>query len=98
MFLNVYYVPGMKLNLLSVSQIMRHCPHLAVNFSNHKCYIVDKETKKTIALGVEVWASQLDISLSVGTRETGRWTSKHTTEDPGSLQSLPRRKTTLHAI
>ena len=53
MFLNVYYVPGMKLNLLSVSQIMRHFPHLVVNFRNHKCYIVDKETKKTIALGVE---------------------------------------------
>ena len=53
MFLNVYYVPGMKLNLFSVCQIIRHCPDLAVNFSNHKCYIVDKETKKTIALGVE---------------------------------------------
>ena len=24
-----------------------------VNFSNHKCYIVDKDTKKTVALGVE---------------------------------------------
>ena len=53
MFLNVYYVPGMKLNMLLVSQIMRHCLHLDVNFSNHKCYIVDKESKKTIALGLE---------------------------------------------
>jgi hypothetical protein len=52
-FLNVYYVPGMELNLLSISQIMQHSPQLGVNFSNHKCYIVDKETKKTIALGVE---------------------------------------------
>lgn len=32
---------------------MRNCPQLHVNFHNHKCYIVDKETKKTIALGVE---------------------------------------------
>lgn len=53
MFLNVHYVPGMELNLHSISQIMRHSPHLDVVFSNHKCYIVDKETKKTIALGVE---------------------------------------------
>ena len=36
MFLNVYYVLGMKFNLLSVSQIMRHGPHLDVTFSNHK--------------------------------------------------------------
>ena len=53
MFLNVHYVPSMESNLLSVSQIMRHSPHLDVNFSNHKCYIVDKHTKKTVALGVE---------------------------------------------
>lgn len=53
MLLNVYYVPGMELNLLSISQIMTHCPHLYFNFNNHKCYIVYKETKKTIALGVE---------------------------------------------
>jgi transposase InsO family protein len=32
---------------------MRHDPHLDVNFSNHKCYIVDRETKKIVALGVE---------------------------------------------
>ena len=53
MLLNVYYVPGMKFNLLSVSQIMRHGPHLDATFSNHKCYIVDWATKKTVALGVE---------------------------------------------
>jgi hypothetical protein len=53
MFLNVHYVSCMELNMLSVSQIMRHSPHLDVNFSNHKCYIVDKNTKKIIALGVE---------------------------------------------
>jgi len=52
-FLNVYHVPSMEPNLLSVSKIMRHCPQLNVNFSNHKCYIVDKETKKTIDFGVE---------------------------------------------
>jgi hypothetical protein len=43
----------MELNLLSVNQYMRHCPYLDINFSNHKCYIVDKKTKKTITLGVE---------------------------------------------
>ena len=53
MFLNVYYVPRMKLNLLLVCHIMRHFPHLDVNFRNHKCFIVDKETKKSVALGVE---------------------------------------------
>jgi hypothetical protein len=49
-FLHVYYVLGTELNLLSTSQIMRHYAHLDVNFSNHKCYVADKETKKTIAL------------------------------------------------
>jgi hypothetical protein len=52
-FLNVYYVPIMELNLLSFRQIMSHCPHLDVTFSNHERYIVDKETKKTSGLGVE---------------------------------------------
>jgi hypothetical protein len=53
MFLNIHYVPSIELDLLSVSQIMRHSPHLDVNFSNHKCYIVGKNTKKIVALGVE---------------------------------------------
>ena len=52
-FLNVYYLPGTELNLLSVSHIMRHSPQLDVNFSNHKCYIFDKETKKTVDPGIE---------------------------------------------
>jgi hypothetical protein len=54
-FLNVhvYYVPSMELNLLSVSQIMWHNPQLDVNFRNHKCYMVGKETNKIVALGVE---------------------------------------------
>jgi hypothetical protein len=52
-FLNVYYVPIMELNLLSFHQIMIHCPHLDVTFINHECYIVDKETKKMSGLGVE---------------------------------------------
>jgi hypothetical protein len=53
MLFNVYYVSDMELNLLSVHQILRHGPHLDVNFSYHKCYIVDRETNKTIALGVQ---------------------------------------------
>ena len=52
-FLNVYYVPIMELNLLSFCHIMSHCPHLDVTFSNHERYIVDKETKKTSGIGVE---------------------------------------------
>jgi hypothetical protein len=53
MFLNVHYVPGMELNLLSVSHIMRHSPLLDVNFRNRKCYIIDNNTKNIVALGVE---------------------------------------------
>ena len=52
-FLDVWYVPSMEHNLLSVSQIMRHYPHLDVIFRNHKCYMVDKSTKRIVALGVE---------------------------------------------
>jgi hypothetical protein len=52
-FLNVYYVLGMELNLLIVSSITRHYPQLDVNFTNHTCYIVDKDTKKTTTLFVE---------------------------------------------
>ena len=52
-FLNVHYMLGMELNLLLVTQIMRHCSQFVVNISNHKCYVVDKETQKTIAHGVE---------------------------------------------
>jgi hypothetical protein len=52
-FLNVYCVPCMELNFISVSQIVWHNPELDVNFSNHKCYIVDKETKKIASLGVK---------------------------------------------
>ena len=52
-FLIVHCVLGMELNLLSISRLMRHRPQLVVNFNDHKCYVVDKETKKTIANGVE---------------------------------------------
>ena len=52
-FLNVYYVPGMETNLLSVSQIMRNSPQLDVVFSVHKCSIIDRETNLTVAVGLE---------------------------------------------
>jgi hypothetical protein len=52
-FLNVYYVRVMEIILISVIHIMRHMPQLDVNFSNHKCYIVDKETKNIVSLDVE---------------------------------------------
>jgi hypothetical protein len=43
----------MECNILLVNEIMRHSPKLDVNFSNYKCYVVDKETKKIVALGVK---------------------------------------------
>eukprot|EP00253_Pinus_taeda_P016023 PITA_16023 len=52
-FLNVYYVPGMEINLLSVSQIMRNSPQLDVVFSAHKCSIIDRETILTVVVGLE---------------------------------------------
>lgn len=52
-FLNVYHVPSMELNLLFVSQIMQHCPKLDIIFSSHKCHIVDKESKKTVVVGLK---------------------------------------------
>eukprot|EP00253_Pinus_taeda_P006371 PITA_06371 len=52
-FLNVYYVPGMEINLLSISQIMRNSPRLDVVFSTHKCSIIDRETSLTVAVGLE---------------------------------------------
>lgn len=53
MFLNVCYVLGMELNFLSISQIMRHIPMLDIIFSSHKCQIVDRESKKIVAVGLE---------------------------------------------
>lgn len=52
-FLNVYYDPGMELNLLSVSQILRHSPWLDVTFSSHQCSIIDWETQSIVAVGCE---------------------------------------------
>lgn len=52
-FLNVYFVPCMKLNLLSVSQIMQHSPQLDVVFGLHKCSIVDRETRTTVVVGIK---------------------------------------------
>ncbi|MDF3686452.1 hypothetical protein [Enterobacter hormaechei] len=46
-FLDVYYVPGMELNLLSVSQLLQHSPHLAVTFNSHQCTITDRTQWKT---------------------------------------------------
>ena len=53
MFLNVCYVPGMKHNLLSVSQIMKHSPQLDVVFSGNKCSIIDRASRTTLAIGLE---------------------------------------------
>eukprot|EP00253_Pinus_taeda_P004550 PITA_04550 len=52
-FLNVYHVPSMEINLLSVSQIMRNSPQLDVVFSAHKCSIINRDTSLTVAVGLE---------------------------------------------
>lgn len=52
-FLNVYFVPSMELNLLSINQIMYHSPQLDVVFNSHKCSIVSKETRTTIVIALE---------------------------------------------
>jgi hypothetical protein len=50
LFLNVFFVPLDK-NLLSISEIMKHNPHLNVIFSNNRCYIVNKHSKKLVGYG-----------------------------------------------
>lgn len=53
-FLNVYYILGMELNLLSMNQIMQHFPQLDVVFTSHKFSIVDWATRTTMVVGVEI--------------------------------------------
>ena len=43
----------MELNLLSVTQLLRHSPHFDVTFSLHQCTITDRATQSTIAVGLE---------------------------------------------
>jgi hypothetical protein len=40
----------------------------------------------------KVCTLQLDLPLSVGMRQSGRWTFEHSTTDPGSLWSFPTGK------
>jgi hypothetical protein len=53
LYLDVYFVLGMELNLLLVSQILCHCPKLDIIFSAHKCHLVDKLSTKSIAIDIE---------------------------------------------
>jgi hypothetical protein len=32
---------------------MKHSPHLDINFNNNRCFIVDKNSKKMVTMGVE---------------------------------------------
>ena len=52
-FLDVYYVPGMELNLLSISQLLRHSPQLDVTFSSHQCTITNRATQSTVVVSIE---------------------------------------------
>jgi hypothetical protein len=40
LFLNVFFVPRLDKNLLSISEIMKHNPHLDVIFSNNRCILL----------------------------------------------------------
>jgi hypothetical protein len=50
---DVYYVLCLEKNLLMISSILKHSPHLDINFSNNRCFIVDKNRIKMVAMGVE---------------------------------------------
>lgn len=52
-FLDVFHIPGMEPNLLSVSQMLRHSPRLDVTSSSHQCTITNRETQSVIAVGLE---------------------------------------------
>lgn len=43
----------MELNLLSISQMLRHSPRLDVTFSSHQCTITDRETQSVVAVGLQ---------------------------------------------
>jgi len=53
MIKDVYYVPCLEINLLSISSIMKCSPHLDITFSNTRCFIVDKNSKNMVAMGVK---------------------------------------------
>jgi hypothetical protein len=53
MIKDVYYVHCSEKNILLVSSIMKHSLYLHINFSDNRCFIVDKNSKKMVAMGVE---------------------------------------------
>jgi len=53
LFVNFFFVLGLDKNLLSISEIMKHNPHLNVFFSNNMRYIFNKHCKKLDGVGVE---------------------------------------------
>jgi hypothetical protein len=52
MIKDVYYVPYLEKNLLLIST-KKHSPHLHINFNDNRCFIVDKNNKKMVSIGVE---------------------------------------------
>eukprot|EP00253_Pinus_taeda_P012337 PITA_12337 len=53
----------MEIDLLFVNKIMRNSPQLDVVFSAHKCSIIDRETRLTVAVGLEdhgLWSLPLN--------------------------------------
>jgi hypothetical protein len=53
MIKDVYYVPWLEKNLLSIRIIVKCIPQLHINFSNNKWFIVDKNNKNMVSMGVE---------------------------------------------
>jgi hypothetical protein len=46
LFRDVYYILVLQKNILSISWIVKHSPHLDVVLSDYRCFIVDKKRKK----------------------------------------------------
>lgn len=53
LFVKVFFVTGLEKDLLSINEIMKHNPHLDVVFTNNRCYIFYKISKKLVGMGVE---------------------------------------------
>jgi hypothetical protein len=49
----VYFVPYLEKKLLLISSIIKHSLDFYINYSINRCFVVDKNNKTTIVMGVE---------------------------------------------
>jgi hypothetical protein len=49
----VYCVPCLEIKPLPISSTRKFSAHLHINFNDNRCFIVDKNNKKMVAMGVE---------------------------------------------